>query len=254
MSPEQVHKPRVGIPYRTRNEELNNVRDKYEKYVEAVRHAGGEAVEISLKQSPEAFHKLVQSLDAIVLPGSPADVDPALYHAPPHAKAAAPDKDLEQTDGALLSHAVAEHKPLLAICYGLQFLNVEFGGSLIQHVSAEDDSAELKTTIPHPLSEQKASDFLHPIRIELGSRLAQLSGGTEALVDSSHHQAIRTLGHDLRITARAADGVVEAVEWTGAGNWIVGVQWHPEKMVGDPLAEALFSNLIAAARKSPVAS
>jgi gamma-glutamyl-gamma-aminobutyrate hydrolase PuuD len=185
MNLNQPHKPRVGIPYRTRNEELNNVRGKYEKYVEAVTRAGGEVIEISLKQSPEAFRNLVRSLDAIVLPGSPADVDPALYHAPPHAKAAAPDKDLEQTDGALLSHAVAEHKPLLAICYGVQFLNVEFGGSLLQHVSAEDPTAELKTTIPHPLSEQKASDFVHPIRIEPGSRLAQLAGVTEAAVNYS---------------------------------------------------------------------
>jgi putative glutamine amidotransferase len=254
MSPEPVHKPRIGIPYRTRKEELSNDRSKYDKYVHAVERAGGEAVPVSLKQSPEAFRNLVRSLDAIVLPGSPADVDPALYHAPLHAKATASDKDLEQTDGALLSHAVAEHKPLLAICYGVQFLNVEFGGSLIQHISAEDDSAELKTTIPHPFSEQNASDFLHPIRIEPGSRLAKLAGSTEAAVNSSHHQAIRTLGRDLKITARAADGVVEAVESTGAGNWIMGVQWHPEKMAGDPLAEALFSELVAAARKSPVAS
>lgn len=254
MNSGRAHKPRVGIPYRTRNEELNNIRGEYEKYVEAVERAGGEAVEISLRQSPEAFRGLLRSLDAIVLPGSPADVDPALYHAPPHAKSAAPDKDLEQTDGALLSHALSEHKPLLAICYGVQFLNVELGGSLIQHVSAEDQSAELKTTIPHPLSEQKASDFVHAIRIEPGSQLAQLAGNTEAAVNSSHHQAIRTLGRDLRITARAADGVIEAVEWTGDGNWIMGVQWHPEKMAGDPLAEALFSELVAAARKSPVVS
>jgi putative glutamine amidotransferase len=254
MNPEPAHKPRVGIPYRTRNEELKNIRGKYQKYVDAVERAGGEAVPVSLKQSPEAFRNLVRSLDAIVLPGSPADVDPALYHAPPHAKAAAPDKDLEQTDGALLSHAVAEHKPLLAICYGVQFLNVEFGGSLIQHVSAEDESAELKTTIPHPLSEQKAADFVHSIRIEPGSRLAQLAGGTNAAVNSSHHQAIKTLGRDLKIVARADDGVVEAVERIGDGRWIVGVQWHPEKMPGNPLAEALFGELVAAARKSPVAS
>ena len=254
MNPEPAHKPCVGIPYRTRNEELNNIRGKYDKYVEAVERAGGEAVEISLKESPEAFRNLVRSLDAIVLPGSPADVDPALYHAPAHAKAAAPDKDLEQTDGALVNHAVAEHKPLLAICYGVQILNVLFGGSLIQHVSAEDESAELKTAIPHSLSEQKASDFVHPIRIEPGSRLAQLAGGAKADVNSSHHQAIKTLGRDLKITARAADGVIEAVERIGDGNWIMGVQWHPEKMAGDPLAEALFSELVAVARKSPVAS
>jgi putative glutamine amidotransferase len=254
MNFEPAHKPRIGIPYRTRNEELKNIRGKYEKYLEAVERAGGEAVEISLKQTPEAFQKLARSLDAIVLPGSPADVDPALYHAPPHPKAAGPDKDLEQTDAALLSHAVAEHKPLFAICYGVQFLNVEFGGSLIQHVSTEDESAELKTTVPHPLSEQKASDYLHPIRIESGSRLAHLARGTEAAVNSSHHQAIRTLGRDLKITARAADGVIEAVEWTGAGNWIMGVQWHPEKMTGHPLAEALFGELVAVARRSAVAS
>jgi len=145
-------------------------------------------------------------------------------------------------------------KPVLAICYGIQSLNVYLGGSLIQHVSAFDESSDVKTSIPHPTSEQKDRDFRHAVRIEPGTRLAQLAGANTAQVNSSHHQAILEPGRGLRVVATAPDGVIEAVEWTGDTNCVTGVQWHPERMPEDPLARALFGELVAAARKSPVAS
>jgi putative glutamine amidotransferase len=246
MNSEHASRPRVGVPYRTRKEELTSQREAYDKYLGAVCIAGGIPVEISLGWSPEAIEKTVQMVDAIILPGSPADVDPARFHAARHPKAAEVDVDRERTDFALLDHAFAQHKPLLAICYGIQSLNVYLGGSLVQ-----DIPSEVKTTIQHSWPKHEGAEPHHPAKIVAGSRLAQLAGSTETSVNSSHHQSILEPGKSLRVVAHAPDGVVEAVEWTGDDNWVVGVQWHPERMVyQDPLAQSLFRQLIGAARKA----
>lgn len=250
MSAEKAPKPRVGIPYRTRKEELSNKRDAYDKYVAAVEAAGAEPVEISLGLSTPELMKIAQYLDAIVLPGSPADVEPSRFHAARHAKSADADPHREETDFALLGHAIAEQKPVLAICYGVQSLNVHQGGSLVQDVPSE-----LHTNTQHSWPGHNGPEPHHQVTLEAGSRLAQLAGEHGARVNSSHHQAVLEPGKDLRIVSRAPDGVVEAVEWTGDANWIVGVQWHPERMVGnDELARALFRELVTAARKAPVHS
>jgi putative glutamine amidotransferase len=254
MAAERMLKPPVGIPYRTRKEELSGERMKYDRYVDAVRRAGGEPVEVSLGLPPSELANLARSLDAVVLTGSPADVDPAIFHASRHPKSAEADKDRERTDFALLEHALGAQKPVLAICYGIQSLNVYLGGSLFQHISAFDESSDVKTFIPHPTSEQKDKDFRHAVRIDPDTRLAQLAGADAAQVNSSHHQAILEPGRGLRVVATAPDGVIEAVEWTGDANCVTGVQWHPERMPEDPLTRALFGELVAAARKSPVAS
>ncbi|MFZ3215897.1 MAG: gamma-glutamyl-gamma-aminobutyrate hydrolase family protein [Candidatus Acidiferrales bacterium] len=252
MSPAPTSKIRVGIPYRTRKEEVSNKRDSYDKYVAAVRLADAEPVEISLCLSPTELLSLARSLDAVVLPGSPADVEPSLFHAARHAKTAEADPDRERTDFALLDHAVAEHKAVLAICYGVQSLNVFLGGSLVQDVPSE-----FNTKIQHAWTGHVGPEPHHDVALDAGSRLAQLAGANQARVNSSHHQAVLQPGKNLRVVARAPDGVIEAVEWTGDANWIVGVQWHPERMVpADALSQALFRELAAAAamRKAPVHS
>jgi putative glutamine amidotransferase len=252
MSPAPGQKIRVGIPYRTRKEELSNKRDAYDKYVAAVESQGAEAVEISLGLSAAELQHLAQTLDAVVLPGSPADLEPSLFHAARHAKTAESDADRERTDFALLGHAITEHKPVLAICYGVQSLNVFLGGPLVQ-----DIPSAIHTEIQHAWTGHKDDEPHHDISIDAGSRLAQLAGATTAGVNSSHHQSVLQPGTNLRAVAHAADGVIEAVEWTGDANWIVGVQWHPERMVAsDELARSLFHELVAAAaaRKAPVHS
>lgn len=255
MSPDSSHKPRVGIPYRTRKEELSGERRKYQSYVDSVLRAGGEPVEVSVALPPADLSRLARSLDAVVLTGSPADINPSLFHTSRHPKGADPDADRERTDFALLDHAFAEHKPVLAICYGVQLLNVYRGGSLVQHISTMDDSAEVKTIIPHPTNEQRDPEFRHPIRIDSSTRIAQLAHAFGANVNSSHHQSILEPGDGLRIIARAPDGVIEAVEWTGNSNWVTGVQWHPERMEGsESLADSLFRELISVARKVPAQS
>jgi putative glutamine amidotransferase len=252
MSLEPSSKPRVGIPYRTRKEELTGERGKYEKYLQAVRRAGGDPIEISLALSSDELKNLARTLDAVVLPGSPADVEPSRYHAARHPKCADSDPGRERTDFALLEHTFAERKPVLAICFGIQSLNVFLGGSLVQ-----DIPSELHTRIQHPWTggDQGAPEPFHVTHIEPDSRLSKLSGAAEVRVNSSHHQSILEPGRGLRVTSRAPDLVIEAVEWTGDSNWVTGVQWHPERMAEtDSLAKALFSELVLASRKMPVHS
>ncbi len=259
---EKSNKPRIGVPWRSTKEEAAGNRPKIENYLRAVSAAAGEPVLISLATPPAALDALIKTLDAFVLPGSPSDVDPARYGAKRHPKCADPDPQREKTDDALLHHAFAVQKPVLAICYGVQLLNVHLGGTLLQ-----DIPSEMRTDIRHDKNglPSGALDPRHRASIEGGSKLAALSNlaelaesGFSAEVNSSHHQAIRTPGRGLRIVARAPDGVIEAVEWTGDGpaalaasaHWVIGVQWHPERMSGDWLAESLLRGLVATARKA----
>ncbi|HXC86283.1 MAG TPA: gamma-glutamyl-gamma-aminobutyrate hydrolase family protein [Candidatus Cybelea sp.] len=252
MSPEPAPKICVGIPYRTRKEELSNKRDAYDKYVAAVAAHAAEPVEISLGLSASELQQLAQTLDAVILPGSPADIEPALFNATRHPKTAESDADRERTDFALLGHAVTEHKPVLAICYGVQSLNVFLGGALVQ-----DIPSAIHTKIQHAWTGHEGPEPHHDVTLDAGSRLAQLAGATKARVNSSHHQSVLQPGNNLRVVAHAPDGVIEAIEWTGDANWIVGVQWHPERMVrSEELSQSLFRELAAAAaaRKAPVHS
>jgi putative glutamine amidotransferase len=243
MSPAPAPKIRVGIPYRTRKEELTNKREAYDKYLAAVAAHGAEPVEISLGLSPTELHQLAHTLDGFVLPGSPADVAPSLFNASRDPKTTESDADRERTDFALLGHAVTEQKPVLAICYGVQSLNVFLGGPLVQ-----DIPSAIRTKIQHAWTGHEGPEPHHDVTLDAASRLAQLAGTTKARVNSSHHQSVLQPGRNLRVMAHAPDGVIEAVEWTGDANWIVGVQWHPERMVAsDELARSLFRELAAAA-------
>jgi putative glutamine amidotransferase len=246
MSVPSVFRPRIGIPYRTRKEELTPGSTKIAKYVDAVRKAGGEPVEVSLGLSTEELARLAETLNGVALSGSPADVSPSLFHAEKHPQTAAGDAERERTDFALLEHSFAAHKPVLAICYGIQSLNVFLGGTLIQ-----DIPAELHSEVQHDWDDDVDPETFHTVRIEPGSWLARMAGSEGARVNSSHHQSILEPGRDLRVVARASDGVVEGVEWTGDANWVMGVQWHPERMYdADALAQSLFRDLVAAARET----
>jgi putative glutamine amidotransferase len=249
MSPETPIRPRVGIPWRTSEEEAQGNRPKIANYEEAVRKAGGEPVLVSLSDLAEQ-RRLIPTLDAYVLPGSPADVEPTEYGAENRGLSAPADLAREQADRAILAHAFAEKKPVLAICYGCQLLNVYLGGTLIQDVRWEigTETAHRKKD----LSPEPKDDPIHGAKFEPESRLAELAAGERAKINSSHHQAIAKPGKNLRVTAHATDGVIEGVEWTGDTNWVVGVQWHPERMFGDAFSERLFRDFVAAAARGAV--
>jgi putative glutamine amidotransferase len=216
-------------------------------YVEAVRKAGGEPVLLSLANS-QKLNQMLASLDAFVLPGSPADVKPADYGAQDLGLSDPADQAREAADRAILQHSFAEKKPVLAICFGCQLLNVYLGGTLLQ-----DLRAQTGTQVPHRKEDivpAPASEPQHATALEPGSRVAAIAGRTQVETNSAHHQAIENPGKNLRITGRASDGTIESVEWTGDSNWVVGVQWHPERMLGDTFSERLFGEFVAAAQRA----
>jgi len=186
---------------------------------------------------------MAESVDGFVLPGSPADVEPRRFGNAGHSQNAHPDKRREQTDDRLLEHALPSAKPVLAICYGAQLLNVHLHGTLVQ-----DIPSEIRNAIDHDGGAGR-DESLHPIRIE-GSGLAELAGASSARVNSSHHQSARKPGRGLRVAARTRDGVIEALEWTAGPGWALGVQWHPERMPDDAFAAALFRRLVREAQQA----
>ena len=252
--PMQDHtRPRVGVPWHSAREEVANSRAQIDNYLRAVERVGGEPVLVSLTSTSGERKRQAAELDAFLLTGSPADVDPAHFHAKRHPATVDADAARERTDFTLIEHALATHRPVLAICYGAQSLNVFLGGSLIQDIPSELGSKICHSSRRERTAGQiRRSDSIHGAQFDAG-RVLDLSGAPETKVNSSHHQAILEPGRGLRITAHAPDGVVEAVEWTGDSNWVVGVQWHPERMPEDALAEALFRDLLSAASQARAA-
>lgn len=240
---------RIGIPWRTTREEQNSTRQKLDYYFAAVRQGGAEPVAVSLQLSPAQLADELSRLAGFVLPGSPSDVDPARYGAERHAKTTDIDENRYKTDAAILAHAFASGKPVFAICYGCQALNVFLGGTLIQDIPSERPDA-----LVHGKTDQAAgataADLQHYASLATGSRLAALNGSAQATINTSHHQAIGVPGKSLLVTAQAPDGIVEGVEWRGDGQWVIGVQWHPERMAGDAFASRLFEDFVAAVRVS----
>jgi putative glutamine amidotransferase len=241
--------PRVGIPWRTREEERQRNDEKLNFYFEAVRRASGLPELISLGLSHQELQKQMAGLDAFVLPGSPADVDPSRYSEPRHVMTKALDADRDRTDSAILEHALVTHKPVLAICYGCQILNVHQNGTLVQDIASEKPGVAVhgKTDLA-PTNSTK--DLEHQAILDSGSHLQKLAGAAQVTINSSHHQSIARPGRNLRVTVRATDGIIEGVELQSPDDWVIGVQWHPERMPDDPFAQRLFADFVSAARNA----
>jgi putative glutamine amidotransferase len=192
-------------------------------YSDAIAGAGGTPLIIPLTETADVACPIAEQLDGILLTGSISDLDPSLYGASRSPKCGAAQPLRDRMDYMLLETAFRRKIPVLAICYGIQSLNVFCGGSLVQ-----DIPESIGTDIRHsdPESQNPAS---HKIKISGGSVLEQIAEGTDAVVNSTHHQAIERAGKNLEVIARAHDGVIESVVCSNRDHWILGVQWHPEK-------------------------
>jgi putative glutamine amidotransferase len=248
MSELKTTPPRIAIPV-PHSGDRDYAERSLPQYEEAVRGAGGEPVRIELDQTPAQVMKQIERCDAVLLPGSRADVDPRKYRADRHEKTAAADVQRDMVDELLLQDAYNMHKPVLGICYGLQSLNVYRSGSLLQHI----ESANVDSKIDH--SAGRAVAKAHTIKIEPESRLAEIVGASKTVaVNSSHHQSADAVGDGLRVVARSAeDGIIEALEGTAPEHFVLAVQWHPERSVNDgpelaESAKAIFRAFIEAAR------
>ena len=213
-------------------------------YLHAVQQAGGVPVPLPPQLSAASLQRLGAELDGLLLTGG-GDMDPALWGEAPHPKLydVAPSRDTLETSALHL--ALGRSLPVLAVCRGLQVLNVALGGTLYQDVATEPG-----TQLPHSQKEPRDQPT-HKVKVASGSRLAETLGADELEVNSMHHQAIHRLGRGLTAVAWAPDQLVEGAEWGDPARFVLGVQWHPEELVGhsEP-ARRLFSALVAAARKS----
>ncbi|HTD56720.1 MAG TPA: 16S rRNA (guanine(527)-N(7))-methyltransferase RsmG, partial [Silvibacterium sp.] len=231
-----MKKPRIAIPEPTSNDIPYNERS-WPQYAHAVERAGGEPVKIELLMPPAEVARLASSCDGLLLPGSGSDVNPEKYGQKPIPECAAADPAREAVDELLIQDAANLQKPFFGICYGFQSWNVWRGGTLVQ---------DLKTSVNHKAGREIRE--AHRVFVAEDSRIAVITGTTELMVNSSHHQALDRLGNGLRITARSTeDGVIEAVEGSGH-QYVIAVQWHPERTFdSDPASRALFGAFVDAA-------
>lgn len=223
-------RPRIGITSCSKNAD----------YEESVRRAGGEPVILDwrvLKNGVEAL----ADVDGVVMTGGP-DVNPVEYGEERQrniVSIADPARDRFELE--LARAALKNDAPLLAICRGMQVLNVAAGGSLVQDIPSSVPGA-----LPHQVSDPKNA-IAHPVRMAPGSRVAQLLAATETRVNSRHHQAVKRVGEGLLVTATSPDGIVEAMEKPDA-RFCVAVEWHPENFVETGEFLPLFEGLVRASQ------
>jgi putative glutamine amidotransferase len=234
--------PRIAVaPTESMPEDLRTGRPN--DYLDSLRRTGAEIV--VLDAAVDDAERALAGVDGLMLLGG-HDVDPSLYGESAHAlfEAATPGRDAFEL--ALARTAVARELPLLAICRGLQVLNVALGGSLVQ-----DIPSQLTTPLDHAIRLPK-DHLAHIVAIRRGSRLEAALGpaadATTCAVNSRHHQAVKALGHGLIAAATAADGVIEAAEHEELP-FCVGVQWHPENFYATGRFQSLFDAFVAASRR-----
>ncbi|TCK72538.1 gamma-glutamyl-gamma-aminobutyrate hydrolase family protein [Acidipila rosea] len=230
-------RPRIAIP-EPNSLDVGYSERTWPQYAAAIESSGGTAIKVPLGLAPAQAAELIASCAGFLLPGSSADIDPQKYGQPADPASAPPDPRREALDELLLQDAFNLGKPIFGICYGHQSLNVWKGGPLIQNLTTcVDHQPGNSISEAHSITSPPAS-----------SLLASLAPGG-GVVNSSHHQAVRVAGDSLRVTARSAeDNVIEAVEG-GSDQFVIGVQWHPERTYDNPLSRGLFDSFIEAARK-----
>jgi putative glutamine amidotransferase len=210
-------------------------------YPQALCAAGG--IPIILTPVPEAdISSLLGRLDGVVFSGGP-DLHPSAYAQEPHALLGECERELDMFELRLCAAARVAHIPVLGICRGLQVINVAAGGTLHQHLPDV-----VGTKIAHRQTESEGLRT-HKVEIEAGTGLAEIMGAGSLRVNSFHHQAIDELGQGLRASARAADGIIEAVEG-GLDEWVLAVQWHAESLIRQPRDLALFTALVTVAKNA----
>jgi putative glutamine amidotransferase len=238
--------PRIAIPLPT-SFDLDYNRRNWPAYADAVRMHGAEPLQVALDLNPRALAELANSCQASLLPGSPADVNPAKFGQERDPATAPADLQRENVDELLLQDAHNLYKPILGVCFGIQILNVWRSGTLLQDL----------TIMPVNHAASSAVAVSHAVAIPPDSLLASIVDPDEAPrrdgflrlpINSSHHQAIGIPGDGLRVSARCPqDGVIEAVEGAqhaDGAHFVLGLQWHPERTTGSsPTSRAIFKRL-----------
>ncbi|MDA7921814.1 gamma-glutamyl-gamma-aminobutyrate hydrolase family protein [Verrucomicrobiales bacterium] len=207
-------------------------------YVLAIREAGGIPVVLPNGDgSPEKISEYLELVDGLLMPGG-ADIPPSEWGEEQHPTTKLLEEDRYLFEKELITKWIEKtDKPLLGICLGSQWINVAHGGSLVQDIPSEFG-------VNH-------RDITHLVDLEADSRLSEIFGETSFEVNSLHHQAVRDVGEGLRVVARSPDGVIEATETTEKDRFLIGVQWHPEKLIEEDEKHAkIFRAFIEASTKA----
>ena len=248
----RTSRPIVGIPTQTL-QSLGGVSAEIppswvmsQRYIQTLTNAGALPWMIPLVTDEETLRGIYESLDGVFLPGG-ADIDPVSYGTTPHPACDKTDRDRDRVELTLARWALAEGKPVLGVCRGMQLINVVTGGTLYQDLATQFPRGVKHDYFPFG-GQSFTRDYLaHEVRIAADSRLARLFGADSIKVNSMHHQGVRTLGDGLLATAHAPDGLIEALEGTGAG-YLFAVQWHPEALTEkDAATRQLFAEFVDAA-------
>jgi putative glutamine amidotransferase len=201
-------------------------------YGDRIADAGGFPLQL-LGRSDLPLNTILPHLDGIVLPGG-GDIAPELYGAEPAAESGGVDIERDRAEIALFGAALAAGLPILAVCRGIQLVNVARGGTLVQHLPAV-------TSEPHLIVERRR-ELVHTVRIDPKSELADIIGADDLGVNSLHHQAVDRVGRGLEAVAWAEDGTIEGLE--DRDRRVIAVQWHPEQLPDQPREMRLFAWLI----------
>lgn len=208
-------------------------------YVDAVADSGAVPVLLPFLSSPEAISRYLQLLDGLVVTGGAFDIPPDEYGAAAATGLGPLKPQRTHFERRILEAALGEGLPVLGVCGGMQLLNVVLGGTLIQHIPDEVPSA-----LAHE-QEHDPRNPAHSVEIVQGSLLEKLVAARTLEVNTTHHQAVALLGRGLKCSALAVDGVVEAIE-SESGDFVLGVQWHPE-LLADAACRAIYGGLAEAA-------
>ncbi len=260
-----MSRPRIIIPVPTSFDEEYNARS-WPQYATACDRFGGHPIPLPLELNQSEQARILAGGTAILLPGSPADINPEKYGERRAPECARADAFREAADELLLQDAFNLRKPLLGICYGMQSMNVWRGGTLNQHLQTQiNHTAGRDVRRAHVLVIAATSRLERLVALESTLNVSRIdastpgAGGPDAAdldaageasgVNSSHHQAVARAGDGLRVTAVAeGDGTIEALE--GDGGFVLGVQWHPERTLNDSrLSYRIFQEFVDAASR-----
>jgi len=232
-----VKKPIIAITTNFTNRELHN--NPVSAYTEAVAGAGGTPLLLPRNLPLSQLNMRFKEFQGLILSGG-GDVDIRYFNGEPNAAIGDPSPERDALELALVKLALEVDLPVFGICRGIQVLNVALGGTLYT-----DIPSQYKTSIIHSTSASLGRQYLaHEVEIDSGSKLSHIHGSTRIQVNSFHHQAIKELAKGLTITARATDGLIEAVELLDAQKPVLGVQWHPENLQSLPAHKVLFVEFV----------
>lgn len=224
----------------TRNKSGAMVCQVGQAYITAIQKAGGVPVMIPVGANKHSLMTLLDRVDGLLFTGG-GDIDPQRFNGEPHPKVYGILPERDALEFFLIEKALASNKPLLAICRGIQVLNVAFGGSLYTHIQDQ-----MSPSLKHDWFPKFPRDKLaHTVSLVCESKLQDIYGDSDIRVNSLHHQGISQVGQGLQATAFASDGLVEGLEVDGE-DFALGVQWHPECLPEDAGMQKLFKTFVAA--------